>query len=123
MSKQSGQRTTDIEKEVKSMFADFSRKLESAKTLRAGSFKLRLTGEGGADYYIHATNSKCEASTDPGSGPSHFEVVGDARRIRAILDGSKDGQMQFYAGGILIRGDLRYLSDLAYELGIIKEPF
>jgi hypothetical protein len=49
--------------------------------------------------------------------------MGDADRIGAILDGSKEGRLQFYAGGICVRGDLHYLSELAYELGLVKERF
>jgi hypothetical protein len=51
-----------------------------------------------------------------------LEVIGDADRIQAILAGEKDGRMQFLAGGFRVRGDLRYLSDIALELGLIKEP-
>jgi hypothetical protein len=50
-------------------------------------------------------------------------VIGTADRIRPILDGSKDGRLQFYLGGIRVRGDLQYLSEIAHELGFIKERF
>lgn len=35
----------------------------------------------------------------------------------------KEGRLQFYAGGIRVRGDLKYLSEIAHEMGFIKEPF
>ena len=57
------------------------------------------------------------------AGPPIIEVIGDADRIRRILDGSKDGRLQFFAGGIRVRGDLKYLSELSHEMGFIKEPF
>ena len=62
-------------------------------------------------------------SRESTAGAPHVEVIGDANRIRAILEGRKEGRLQFYAGGIRVRGDLQYLSDLAYEMGLIKEPF
>jgi hypothetical protein len=49
-------------------------------------------------------------------------VIGDARRIRGILEGEKDATRQFLAGGFRIRGDLQYASDLALELGYIEQP-
>ena len=54
--------------------------------------------------------------------PSFIEVMGDANTVRAILDGETDTREQFLAGGLRVWGDLRYLSDLALELGVLKEP-
>jgi hypothetical protein len=48
--------------------------------------------------------------------------MGDANTVRAILDGDRDAREQFLAGGLRVQGDLRYLSDLALELGVLKEP-
>jgi hypothetical protein len=50
------------------------------------------------------------------------EVLADAETVRAIIDGEKDAQKQFFSGGIRVRGDLRYFSDLAVELGLLKTP-
>jgi hypothetical protein len=102
---------------------DFAGKFDRARTRRAGSILLRLTGENGGDFYLHSTSTGCSMSRQPAVGPPHIEVSGDANRIRSILEGRKEGRLQFYAGGIRIRGDLQYLSDLAYEMGLIKEPF
>ena len=44
------------------------------------------------------------------------------KRINAILAGTKDARKEFLAGGFRVRGDLRYLSNVALELGILKEP-
>ena len=122
MSEQDEQ-SKEFEDTVRSLLADVSRKFERAKAKRVGSILLRLTGEGGGDYYVHATDAGCHVSMDPGSAPHDFEVSGDARRICAILDGSKEGRAQYYEGGMLVRGDLQYLSELAHELGFIAERF
>lgn len=110
-------------KSLDAVLSDHVSRFEAARTLRAGSILLRLIGEGGGDYFVHSTSTGCHASREPGAGPPHFEVTGDARRVRSILDGSREGRLQFFAGGIRVRGDLHYLSELAYEMGFIKEPF
>jgi hypothetical protein len=49
-------------------------------------------------------------------------VIGDAGAVQDILDGRVDARERFLAGGIRVRGDLRYLSDLGLELGLLKQP-
>ena len=82
-----------------------------------------MTGANGGDFYLHSTSTGCSVSREAAAGPPIIEVIGDADRIRRILDGSKDGRLQFYAGGIRVRGDLKYLSELSHEMGFIKDPF
>lgn len=101
----------------------FVTKFDRARTRRVGSILLRLTGESGGDFYLHSTSTSCSVSRESANSTPHIEVIGDANRIRAILEGRKEGRLQFYAGGIRVRGDLQYLSDLAHEMGLIKEPF
>jgi hypothetical protein len=108
---------------VEAALTRFSTNLDRARTRRCGSILLRLSGENGGDFYLHSTSAGSTLSREPAAGSPHIEVIGDANRIRAILDGTKEGRAQFYAGGIRVRGDLQYLSELAYELGFIKEPF
>jgi hypothetical protein len=109
-------------KSVEAALDKFSAGLERARTRRIGSILFRLTGENGGDFHVHSTSTGCSVSREA-AGPPLIEVMGDADRIGAILDGSKEGRLQFYAGGICVRGDLHYLSELAYELGLVKERF
>jgi hypothetical protein len=51
-----------------------------------------------------------------------IEIMSSASRIQAALSGDKDPRALFLAGGFRVRGDLAYFSDLAVELGILKEP-
>ena len=51
-----------------------------------------------------------------------LEVIGDPRRISAIVRGEKDARLQFFAGGIRVRGDMHYLSELGMQLGFLKKP-
>jgi hypothetical protein len=51
-----------------------------------------------------------------------LEIRGDAETVQAIIDGEKDAAKEFFAGGIRVRGDLRYLSDVMLELGLLERP-
>ena len=51
-----------------------------------------------------------------------IEVIGDAEAVQAVLDRKVNAREQFLAGGIRVRGDLRYLSDVALEMGLLKHP-
>jgi hypothetical protein len=62
------------------------------------------------------------ADEAPDSRATLIEVRGDPRRLIAILEGKKDPQREFLAGGIQVRGNLEYLCDLLLELGIITKP-
>jgi predicted lipid carrier protein YhbT len=101
-----------------------AKNLSHAETLREGSIVFRLIGEGGGDFCLDCTAKKAKLTKGlPRRAELPLvEVFGDARRIRAILEGRKDARAQFLAGGLRIRGDLNYLSDLAVESGILKEP-
>lgn len=108
---------------VEAAVSKFSANFERARTRRIGSILLRLTGENGGAFYLHSTSTGCSVSREATAESPQVEVIGNADRIRAILDGSKEGRLQFYAGGIRVRGDMRYLSELAHEMGFIKERF
>ncbi len=100
----------------------FAKRLDKTKALKKGLILLRLTGADGGEYCLDCSPKGVRIEKKMTHSTPLIEVIGDAKRIRAVLDGKKDGRTQFLAGGIRIRGDLRYLSDLAIELDIIKEP-
>jgi len=50
------------------------------------------------------------------------EVIGSSAKVRALISGDRDPVKVFLSGGVRLRGDLRYASDLALELGLIEEP-
>ncbi len=108
---------------IEAVLSDVGRKFEGARTRRAGSILLRMTGDGGGDFFLNSTSTSCNVSREPMDGPPHVEVIGDVDSLRAILEKRREGRLQFYAGGIRVRGDLHYLSEIAHEMGFIKEPF
>jgi hypothetical protein len=99
-------------------------RLQNSRSLRRGNVVLRLAGAEAGDYSLECADGGVRINEGPvtSEAPPLFEVFGDSNTIRAIIDGEKDAVRQFYAGGIRIRGDLRYFSDVAVELGILKEP-
>ena len=98
-------------------------KLKEARNVRVGEIVLRLSGEGGGTYQVSSGQKEVQVSetADVAAKPL-FEVIGDAKAIQAVLDGEADAREQFLAGGIRVRGDLQHFSDLALELGLLKQP-
>ena len=92
------------------------------KGLRDGVVRFRFSD--GHDAVIRVARGRAELSDEPDSTDDEtlLEVIGDRRRIEAIVAGKKDARQQFLAGGLRIRGDIQYFSDIAMELGIISEP-
>ena len=100
----------------------FAQRLSKSKTLKDGSISFRLGGPGGGDYFLDCSAGCVQLCEGNSPTAPLIEVIVDASRIQAILDGTKDARRQFFVGRFRVRGDLRYLSDLALELGIIDSP-
>jgi hypothetical protein len=79
----------------------------------AGGFMLK-SSEGGVELQA------LEAGAD--SGSARIEVICDPARLTSIIEGKKDARMQFFAGGIRVRGDMAYLSEIGLRLGFLDRP-
>ena len=98
-------------------------RLAESKALRPSIIRVRATGSGGGDFYIQSSENGVELVKDAIiKVEPEIEIMGDVRRIQSVLNGSKDARALFLAGAFRIHGDLRYFSDLALELGILREP-
>jgi hypothetical protein len=97
-------------------------KMGKTHSQRQGYIVFKLSGDDGGDFHLDCSGGKARLTKGQAPRTPLIEVVGDAKRIRGILDGEKDATRQFLAGGFRIRGDLRYASDLALELGYIEQP-
>ena len=108
---------------LKDSIARLAQKLDASTATKQGQIILHLSGSDGGDFRLDCGAGKTTVAT---AGLTEarplIEVTGDATVVRAILDGKKDPLKQFAAGGLRVRGDLRYFSDLALELGIIDRP-
>jgi hypothetical protein len=101
---------------------DIASKIRRAQSLRSGVISFHLLGKEGGDFYIECTREDVHVLKGAPPTKRHFELIGDAGRIASVLNGTKDARAQFLGGGFRIRGDLRYASELALELGLLKEP-
>ncbi len=102
---------------------EISKTLSNCRSLRHGRIVIRTTDAGGGDYYIESSERGVEVVRQVvQETPADLEIIGESRRVQAALSGGKDVRALFLSGGLRVRGDLRYLSDLAMELGILKEP-
>jgi len=102
-----------------------STRLSNCRAVRKGTTLLmRAAGDGGGEFHLEMSDGAIRMTKAPAMSPTSptLEIMGDARLIAAVLNGQKDARKEFLAGGFRVRGDLRYLSDVAMELGILKIP-
>jgi hypothetical protein len=107
---------------IEDSLKSFAVRLNKSKVLRRKPMAFKLSGASGGHYFLDWSTGTVRVSKGSPSGEPVVELIGDASRIIAILEGRKDARKQFLAGGFRVRGDLHYVSDLAMDLGILKEP-
>lgn len=101
------------------------KRMDKCGALKPGDIDLHASGAAGGDYRIQSGRGKSTITRAAGGGSGAsplFEVWGNAKTIRAIIDGEKDPVKQFLTGGMRVRGNLRYLSDIGMELGLLDKP-
>jgi hypothetical protein len=108
-------------KELQASVETAANRLLRDRTLRAGAIVFRDPSDENAVFSLRTTDRRAEL-VEGFHGDALLEISGDPRRLRAILEGRKDAREQFYAGGISVRGDMRYLSELGLALGFLKTP-
>jgi predicted lipid carrier protein YhbT len=96
-------------------------RLQRDRRLRPGSIVFRDPDDEGAAFVLRASGDTVEIVAGADADPV-LEVSGDPRRLKAIVEGQKDARAQFFAGGISVRGDMHYLSELGMTLGFLKTP-
>ena len=100
-------------------------RLQETGMMREGTVVLHLSGSAAGDYHLETRGRKVQvvdAADAPLDREVALEIRGDAETVQAIIDGDKDAAKEFFAGGIRVRGDLRYLSDVMLELGFLERP-
>jgi predicted lipid carrier protein YhbT len=95
--------------------------LHRDRTLRSGAIVFRAP-ESEARFALRVSEGGVRVESGGEYADPLLEVIGDPRRLHAILRGAKDARKQFFAGGIRVRGDMHYLSDLGMKLGFLKTP-
>jgi hypothetical protein len=122
-STKSSSRSSASDRGLEAVLQEALPKFEDSRLRREGTILFRFVGEGGGDFHVHSHQGGCAISREAGMAPPLVEIIGDPESIRSVLEGGHEGLAQFYRGGIRIRGDLQYLSELAHDLGFIREPF
>jgi hypothetical protein len=105
--------------------AALGQRVDQAKATRPGTIVFHASGAGSASYRLNTGLGPTSVSRFTEAAEDRqplIEVIGEAVTIQAVIDGEKDAVKTFLSGGIRVRGDLRYLSDLALELGFIDRP-
>lgn len=111
--------------ELKQAVLTAADKLQGDRLLRDGSIVLRTDSDAAGGLILRAGPLGFEAVPHAGiedGAPPLLEVIGDPRRLAALVRGEKDGRKQFLAGGIRVRGDMSYLSELGMQLGFLDKP-
>ena len=112
-------------KTLKDSLERLRERMDRCAAVQPGDIELHASGPSGGEYRISSGRGKSTLSSaagrESGRGPL-LEVWGDAGTLRAIIDGEKDPVKQFLVGGLRVRGNLRYLSEVGVELGILDKP-
>lgn len=111
--------------ELKQAVLTAADKLQGDRLLRDGSIVLRTDSDAAGGLILRAGQQRFEVVPHAGiadGDPPLLEVVGDPRRLAAIVRGEKDARKQFLAGGIRVRGDMSYLTELGMQLGFLDKP-
>jgi hypothetical protein len=108
-----------------SSLATLAKRIQQAKATRPGSIAFHAAGAGSGPYRVRTGQGRTRVvpfGEATGEKQPLIEVIGEAATLKAILDGKKDALKTFIGGGLRVRGDLAYLSELALELGLIEKP-
>jgi predicted lipid carrier protein YhbT len=110
-------RQTRVDAALKKLVA----RMTGCRALRKSSILIRTVDGGGRAYYLDCSPESVTVASAPLAPPT-IEIIGNVRNLESLLLGRKDPRKLFFAGALRVRGDLRYLSNLAVELGILKQP-
>lgn len=107
------------EADVRPALQGLAERLRKSKRRRRGQVVFRLRGGGD----LHLESDETSVSVRDGmpkraNGP-RAELIGHPRVLKSILEGKNNPRARFLAGGFRVRGDLRYLSEVAMELGLL----
>jgi hypothetical protein len=96
----------------------------SGVTLKPGIIAIQFNGDRTSHFHFdcRAKAVRLVKGKPASERRTLISISGGERQLRAIFAGNKDPVKQFLAGGMRVRGDLPYLSDLAMAIGVLKRP-
>jgi SCP-2 sterol transfer family protein len=86
-----------------------------------GSIVVHCT-DTGEEFALEGMGSAPRVSRGRGNGPHQVEVRGPAAVLRAVAEGRHEPARALAAGGIRVRGDLRYLEAMLKDVGLLECP-
>ncbi len=122
--KRAAKSETAIGPAVNPLMKGVADRLGKSKNLRKGMIVIRLRGESIGDFCLDCAPGKVQLldRAAPGTTAPLIEVIGESGAIQEILQAKADPVAHFFRGRFRVQGDLQYLSDLAMEFGLIKQP-
>lgn len=97
-------------------------RLSAGGVLRPGLIAFRTGAGPDSGFALRTDASGTTIVRGPVRGEPLIEVIGDPDRIGAILTGRRDARTTFLLGGMRVRGDMAYLSELGMKLGFLDRP-
>ena len=91
-----------------------ARRLHRDRLLQPGAIVFRVAEGDSPAFALRVSETGVRIEPGGDHADARLEVMGDPRRIEAIVRGRKDARMQFFAGGIRVRGDMHYLLSLIH---------
>ena len=86
-----------------------------------GSIVVHCT-DTGEEFALEGMGSAPRVNRGRGTGPQQVEVRGPAAVLRAVAEGRQEPARALVAGGIRVRGDLRYLEAMLKDVGLLECP-
>jgi hypothetical protein len=105
--------------EIESSLTAFSHKLSDSAQLKPGSILIRFT-DSGEEYSIEITGREARMiRAAPATAPL-VEISGPSTVLKAIMDGSEEARHAFFAGSVLVQGDVPYFESLLEDIGLLQ---
>lgn len=116
---------TATQRELAAALTRAAESLSGSPRVTGGQIVVRHIGENPATFVVSGSDGTLAVADTHGvvnDADTRVEILGDGKVLAAILRGEQDAREAFLAGGIRVRGDLRYFSDLAVAARILSTP-
>ncbi len=98
-----------------------AKKLARTKARSPGAIQFELSGRQGGAFEINVDRRlRVTCRKGPSRRKPRIRIVGSDKNVRMVLEGKRDARKAFFAGGLQVRGDIRYLERLLEDLKLMK---
>jgi hypothetical protein len=93
----------------------------SMEARKTGAIQFQLTGQEGGQFALEVDQQR-RVKQIAGMSPlkQKILVTGNGKQVRMVLEGKRSAAKAFLAGGVQVRGDIRYLESVLRELKLLK---